>query len=154
MSRHIVLLATALLGAACASVPAHQPPEAVRALGPADETFGCAMRLVNELRYEVVAADRTAGFIRARRETSNFADLFIIKESNFDVLTVTIYPSSTGAATILRVLAGGEARPREEGSPYPIVASEQGTRDAGAIRRACGDDPEGAVGASGESREG
>lgn len=120
-------------------MPSQPVPEAVPARGSTAEAFACAMRTVNELGYEVLAADRGAGFLRARRETTGTLTMILTSDESFDILTVTVYPSASGA-TMLRVVARGEDR-GDEGRDS-TVASEAGYRDAAGVRAACGASPD------------
>lgn len=138
MARHLFRFASLLLASACATIPVQDVPETVPARGTADDAFACAMRSVNELRYEVIAADRGAGFLRARRETTGMLGGILTQSESFDILTVTIYPSATGMPMI-RVVARGEDRDSE--GRDATVASEQGYRDAATIRAECGAAP-------------
>jgi hypothetical protein len=112
------------------------PPDHVSVASPADTLFGCAMRTVNELSYTVEAADRGAGFIRARRETSGFMDIMMSVEE-YDVLTVTIYPGDSGRTT-LRVVAQGGMTSSGEPDASTYLASDKGRQHVQTILDVCG----------------
>ena len=110
MLQNLLPMAAALTVAACAPIPFVPPqPETSKARGTPDEAYGCAMRTVNEMQYEVVGADHGAGFLRARKERSVSFTALLANPSlrEYDILTVTMYPSSTGSTT-LRALARWE----------------------------------------------
>ena len=125
-----------LFASGCVTLPTHQRLEAVPARGTADEAFGCAMREVNERRYEVIAADRASGFLRARRVTTGLADA-VAQMSTSDIVTVTVYPSATGTPTV-RAVATGETTHDGDASPRQGSASAQGHDDARALLAVCG----------------
>jgi hypothetical protein len=136
MSRlRLTIALVGLLGCVPAQTPL-APPDHVSVASAADTLFGCAMRTVNELSYTVEGADRAAGFLRARRETSGFMGmLFRVRE--YDVLTVTIYPGDSGRTT-LRVVAQGAMVSSGEPDASTYVASDKGMQHVQTILRVCG----------------
>jgi hypothetical protein len=139
-------MAAALAVAACAPIPFVPPqPETSKARGTPDEAHGCAMRTVNEMQYEVVGADRGAGFLRARKERSVGLIDIIANPSleEYDILTVTVYPSSTGSTT-LRALARWEQI--DKGEHYSSSGSKEGLNNAATILKTCGVVPDSSSG--------
>ena len=88
--------------AACQTAPVSFTAPVPR---PEDDAYSCALRLFNELGFQIVNADREAGFITGEKQTSGVATAIITGNNYYDHLTISIFDDGSGGET-MRVTAG------------------------------------------------
>ena len=84
-----------------------------------DQTYDCALRSLNEMQYTITAADRSSGFVRARRLRSHLFG----SEADYNQLTVSVYRADDGH-TMLRVVPATTA-----GRDDSTGATDDGMKD-------------------------
>jgi hypothetical protein len=121
--RSFVALVSIAFAAACVTRPP-EPVFPVRASGSVSDTYGCAIRAVNDVQYSVMTADRASGVFVAQR--AQRGGVYV------DRLSVNVYPDTAGH-TELRVVA--DSRDGEEIFP----PSPEGRTARNEVIRSCGE---------------
>lgn len=138
----VLIAALLVLVAACAARP---ESFVTRTPTPTGDAYTCALRMVNQLGFSVVNADREAGFINAERQTSGGAEVFLTGIKELDQLRISTYEDALSETTEIRVTAGqgtASAHAFSDVSETTMSApSDSGREAARTILVACGEGP-------------
>ncbi len=77
-----------------------------------DQTYECALRSLNDMQYTITAADRSSGFVRARRLRRHVLGT----DTDYDQQTVSVYRGDDGH-TMLRVVPATAGAHEDNTSP-------------------------------------
>jgi hypothetical protein len=108
---------------------------------PAEASFACVTRKLNELNYTVTNASKDAGFITGEHRTSGVATQILLNRKYHDVITVSIFDDAGGTVRKIRATA---AQAEELGNLFGATSksmdkpSDTGIADAKSILSACG----------------
>lgn len=132
------------LGLALAAVGCSTAPVSVQGIAPRSpsDAFACAMNQLNALDYTVADADREAGFIRGRKQTSGLATTILTGSNYHDVLTVAVFEDQTTDQTAVRVTAARieeDAEGLASGSETGVAPSDSAEAEANRIVSICAD---------------
>lgn len=138
MTQRLVMLGFVLFCTACATAPVSY--HGSLGAGPQD-AYSCAMQQLNMLGYTVEDADRDAGFIRGRKQTSGLGTVLFTGKNYHDVLTVAVFQDPSTKESTLRVTA---AQVQEQalglfgGNEQGMAPSDSGKGDATNLLSRCG----------------
>lgn len=93
------------------------------------------MRVLGELEYNILDADRDAGFIRAERQHPGSTPFFMTATGFFDLMTVTVLEDGGGAS--LRVHASSQVEEEGQRRSSGIATSDEARADADAVLTRC-----------------
>lgn len=100
--RFAIILAIGLATAACQTAPISYTAPVPE---PQDDAYSCALREFNRLGFQIVNADREAGFITGEKQTSGLATAVLTGSNYYDHLTISVFEDGSGGET-MRVTAG------------------------------------------------
>ena len=105
------------------------------------DAYACAVQQLNVLGYTIQAGDRSAGFVRASKQTSGLGTALLTGGTYHDVLTASVFENSATGEAVLRVTV---AQVEERavglfgGNQRQIKPSDAGRADAHELLAACG----------------
>ena len=106
----------------------------------APDAYACAVEQLNLLGYTIQAGDRSAGFVRASKQTSGFGTRLLAGKDYHDVLTVSVFENSTTGEAVLRVTVAQVEQSLSllGGNERQIGPSDAGRADAHELLAQCG----------------
>ena len=138
--KRVFLAAAVLVLVACGGTPVSFIALAPQ---PAQTSYDCALRKVNELQYTVTNTNREAGFIQADHQASGLATKLFTGSEYHDQLTISVFGDSASGGRKMRVTAArtkiqANLFGNQTGAESP---SEPAKAAANEILRVCGTGP-------------
>lgn len=144
MNRYVQILTVVLL-AGCATAPVSFQGVAPPGL---ETAYQCAVAQLNLMDYTIEDGNLQAGYIRARRQTSNLAQELLLGAAYQDVLTASVFDNPATGNTHIRVVASRVADhdiglirgldDDEEQGVNRLAPSDSGKEDAQRLLTNCG----------------